>query len=75
MDQDTSSNTRRQRLEELLRLIAGAEESKRMSLEYDPQNRDFANSLDKLKRSYYEKLKRALYGLPEDSKIPTEEYS
>jgi pyruvate/oxaloacetate carboxyltransferase len=69
---DTSRDGRKKRLEELLKLIAGCEETIRMTLEVDPGDTKFLTSIRALKKDYYERLKRLSYGLPETSRIPTE---
>lgn len=66
MDRDEQ----KQRLEDLLKLIGGLEESIRMSLEGG--DREFANILKAKKADYYERLKRVSYGLPEKRTVEAE---
>lgn len=60
----------KQRLDDLLKMIGGLEESIRMSLENG--DKEFANNLRPLKKQYYERLKRVSYGLPEQRTVETE---
>lgn len=60
-----------ERIEELLKLIGGLEISIRDALEQ--RDWDFSKQLKKLKPKYYEKLRRLMYGLPEErTQRPTE---
>ena len=64
---------RKKRLDELLLMIGGLEESIRIAQEQ--KEWDFLKVLRPLKVKYYERLKRVAYGLPEESKLPTSQES
>ncbi len=54
----------------MLKAIAGLEEAIRMSLEQN--DRDFSKALIPKKQEYYERLRRVIYGLPENRPMATE---
>lgn len=61
---------RKERIDALLKMIGGLEESIRMSL--DSGDPDFAKSLRLKKADYYERLRRVMYGLPEQREMGAE---
>lgn len=61
---------RKERIDHLLYMIGGLEESLRMSMEQ--KDWDFVKVLRPLKTDYYERLRRVAYGLPEERKLPAE---
>lgn len=64
---------RKKRLDDLLLMIGGLEESIRIAQEN--KEWEFLDVIRPLKVKYYERLRRVAYGLPEESTIPTEETS
>lgn len=65
-----SPEDRKKRIDELLLMIGGLEESIRSSLEQEDW--DFVKVLRELKPKYHERLKRVAYGLPEETKLPAD---
>lgn len=66
MDKDEQ----KKRLDDILKMIGGLEESIRMSMENG--DREFTTVLKAKKQDYYERLKRVSYGLPEKRTVETE---
>ena len=64
-----SREERKKRIDDLLLIIGGMEESIRFA--QDQKDWDFVKVLRELKPKYHERLKRVAYGLPEESKLPT----
>jgi len=64
---------RKKRLDELLHMIGGMEESIRFAQEQ--KDWDFLRVLRELKPKYYERLRRVAYGFPEERRVPTEKES
>lgn len=73
MDPVQEKENRKQRLDDLLKMIGGLEESIRIAQEQ--KEWEFLEVLRPLKTKYYERLKRVAYGLPEESKLPTSQES
>lgn len=76
MDQEAEKTKQRQdsrkvRIEAILTLIGGLEESIRIA--YEQNDREFVKKLKELKLEWYKKLKRVIYGRKEDEPLPTEE--
>ena len=65
---DSEKANRLKRLEELLKLIGGLEESIRLT--YEHKDVALRNTLIPMKANYYEKLRRVAYGLPEQTGSP-----
>lgn len=63
-------NPRKERIDHILYMIGGLEESIRNAMEQ--KDWDFLEVLKPLKKDYYERLRRVAYGLPEERKLPTE---
>lgn len=61
---DSPENPRKKRLDDVLLMIGGLEESIRVS--YDLDDVIMARRLQQLKKTYYERLKKVIYGLPEE---------
>lgn len=72
-DPTPDEETRTERIEKLLLIIAGVEVSIRDAQEL--RDYEFLKILKGLKPKYYEKLRRLAYGLPEDRKLPTKDQS
>ena len=64
-----SREERKKRIDDLLLIIGGMEESIRFA--QDQKDWDFVKVLRELKPKYYERLRRVANGLPEESKLPT----
>ena len=58
---------RRKRIDELLHMIGGLEAS--ILETYKQDDKQFRNALLPLKAKYYERLRRVMYGLPEESSL------
>lgn len=69
----TPENERKKRLDDLLLMIGGLEESIRIAQEN--KEWEFLDVLKPLKAKYYTRLRRVAYGLPEESKLPATEES
>lgn len=65
-----SQEERKKRLDDLLLMIGGMEESIRFAQEN--KEWEFLDVLRPMKIKYYERLRRVAYGLPEESQLPTE---
>lgn len=72
-DQKPKDEDRKKRLDELLHMIGGIEESIRFAQEQ--KDWDFLKVLRELKPKYYERLRRVAYGFPEERRIPAEKES
>jgi hypothetical protein len=66
-------NEQKKKLDELLLMIGGLEESIRSAIEQ--RDREFLAVLKPLKAKYYERLRRVAYGLPEERTVPAEKTS
>lgn len=66
-------DARKKRLDELLLMIGGLEESIRIAQEN--KEWDFLEVLRPMKANYYKRLRRVAYGLPEEPKLPAEKES
>ncbi|CAB4182676.1 hypothetical protein UFOVP1439_35 [uncultured Caudovirales phage] len=64
---------RKKRLDDLLLMIGGLEESIRIAQEN--KEWEFLDVIRPLKVKYYERLRRVAYGLPEETRLPAEEES
>lgn len=71
MDPTPEEKPRKERLDELLLMIGGLEESIRSAM--DQKVWPCVRRLEALKPKYYEKLRRAAYGLSEERPAATEE--
>lgn len=72
-DHTPDAENREKRIEEVLKMIGGLEESIRMAL--DNGDKEFVATLKPLKAKYYDKLRRVVYGLPEERSVSTEKNS
>lgn len=70
-EESSPEQVRKKRIDDLLLMIGGLEESIRINMEQEEW--DFVKLLKELKPKYLERLRRVAYGLPEESKLPTTE--
>lgn len=70
MDPIQETDSQKERLDKLLLMIGGFEVAIRDALEN--KDYDFLKVLKKKQVTYYERLRRVSYGLPEESTLPPE---